>query len=713
MRFLLLVIFLFWSVLATAQGLLVAWEPGQAPAVIQVPATEDQSTYQLAGERQRTAPSVDYELYLYEVEDRIQYLQLFRQLRADQRVRFVEKNARVEIQAGLSPPEHFVALGLVDASDQLIQYPCDQFPIAIVDTGVDLDHPALTNGVTLDYQKNYLDESSLPDDDHGHGTHIAGLIAAEPAELTNKDTNEKQSIAGVCSTAVLHVQKTLDSVSRGRLSDVNAALLDALESHGSTDGPRFPIINTSLVASGGRSTLEGVLGDLSDRGQFVIAAAGNNGQLIDIYPKYPAAFSNDLPLVISVGNSTSSNQLHSTSNYGYQQVDLAAPGELLFSSWKEGEYRLSTGTSMATPLVAATLAALMQKYSTDTSLTSEAYRAALLNSLSLNRTDLEGKLRYPGVLNTRTALTADKTDLFKPTWFNFDWIDGADALYLKGYELSQVDSLVFRKEGASSTETVAFEYEATEDRLRVTLPSNWQEGRLEIQAGSQDLEPLDFTLMVQDSLPEDVTLCEAETCRIAWGAYNVDVTRRDGNADTTWWLSTRDEGSDELLVITGVDLSANWEFYFSGHPRLRLVGMEAKQASQGYRLLTSTEGYTAGSQGYSGSWVVDQPGDWSTLEPPFQQLVLRPDVRLASSSSSRVECYIATQVYGDAYAPQVQSLRDFRDEVLMSFSAGRWLVEQYYTYSPDIAEWMADKPRLEAGVRWVLDAWVSLWEKIS
>ncbi|MDR9468569.1 S8 family serine peptidase [Marinospirillum sp.] len=691
----------------------MAWKPSQVPAVIELQATESQPPRQLAGERLRTAPSADYELYRYEVVDRIQRLTLMRELRGDSRVRFVELDAVVVPQSSVSPPEHFPQLNLVDASDQLVQYPCDDFPIAIVDTGINWEHPALDHAnLSFDFKKNYIDEDTTAEDDNGHGSHIAGLIAAQPTEVKDQEGNLVGNAAGICSSAVLHTMKTLESDSKGYLSDINTALLDALEKN-AEENYSFPIINTSLVASTGRSTLEGVLGDLSDRGQFVIAAAGNDSRLIDTQPRYPAAFSNELPLVISVGNADADNQLASSSNYGYQQVDLAAPGVSLFSTWLDENYATSTGTSMSTPLVAATLAALTQKYQAD-NLPAIAYRAALLNTLALNQEALEGKLRYPGVLDTGSAMTASKEELFKPAWVNFEWIDGAEALYLKGYRLNEVETITFHQEEKTSVQLDDWSYDEDRKALQIALPEEWLEGRLQLTTKNDgNLHPLDFTLMAGGALPADTTLCEADTCRIAWQDYNVDVTRRDGNEEVTWWLSTRKVNNEEVLVITGVDLSANWEFYFSGHPRLRLMDMQADKAGQGFRSLTDEDGYSTSSQGYSGSWLVAQPQDWSVLEPPFQQLVLRPDVRLTSGSSGAVECYIATSVYGNVYAPEVEALRDFRDEVLMETVPGRWLVDQYYTYSPAVAEWMDDKPRLQAVVRWGLDRFVSFWQWLT
>ncbi|SFC05799.1 hypothetical protein SAMN05660443_1364 [Marinospirillum celere] len=94
----------------------------------------------------------------------------------------------------------------------------------------------------------------------------------------------------------------------------------------------------------------------------------------------------------------------------------------------------------------------------------------------------------------------------------------------------------------------------------------------------------------------------------------------------------------------------------------------------------------------------------------YWQFIVHPSITYDDETA---ECYIATRVYGDVKAPEVEALREFRGEVLMQSATGRWLVRQYYQYSPAFAEWMDDKPRLQALVRWGLDRLISFWQWFS
>lgn len=696
--------FLFFCLLFSpnllAQGVLVAWNLGQAPAVVELVATNNLPVKQIVGELLPSLPAADFELYLYQVPDRQQRLTLMRELRANKNVKFIELDSEVLIQTNPLLPSHFKQLNLVNASEQPIQYPCESYPIAIIDTGINTFHPSLAS-VNFNFQKNYLyQQSTSAEDDNGHGTHVAGLIAALPTQVTDKAGKKLATVAGICSSANLHNMKALPKDSGGNISHIYAAFKDALDK-GSSE---FPIINASIQTSSGM-TLQSILTKLSEQGHFIIAAAGNGGNLIDINPSYPAAFSNSLELVISVGNVQLDNKLAQTSNYGYQLVDLAAPGEKLLSTWinnssSEAIFEYSSGTSMSTPLVAATLAALMQKYQSY-NLPPAAFRAALMNSLT-HYSALQGKLRYPGVLNTGSALEANFEELFKATWFNFEWVEGVNALYLKGYLLDQVDMVVFKNKTNSFSQNLDFSYSTSKQGLLVSLPEDWQSGYLELSANKQRLTNLDFTLMASKALPSN-TVCKNDICSLSFDNYQVQVTRLDGNQNTSWILTSGFEGEDEVLIITGTDLSANWQFHFSGQPRLRLVTLQADIKGQGIKTLTAADGFYINENFSTANWYLDKPANWSNLPAPLQQLVLKAQVATQVELSSSNHCYIATSVYGDTNAPEVLALREFRDKFLMRFYLGQKFVDFYYAYSPSLVEWMEDKPRLQSLVRWWLN----------
>ena len=692
-----------------AQGVLVAWHLGQAPAVVELVATNNLPAKQITGELLPGLPSADFELYLYQVPDRHQRLRFMRELNANKKVKFVELDAEVLQQSYPLSPSHFNQLNLVDSSDLPIQYPCENYPIAIIDTGINTQHPSLST-ITFDFQKNYVSKQSTTsaEDDDGHGTHVAGLIAALPTVVADSTGNKVATVAGICSSATLHNMKALPKDSGGSISDVYAAFKDALDK----GLAEFPIINAS-IQTGRSMTLQSVLTALSEQGHFVIAAAGNSRGLDDISPSYPAAFSNSMGLVISVANVQENNQLAKNSKFDYQLVDFAAPGESLLSTWLnstsgEALFEYSSGTSMSTPLVAATLAALMQKYQSF-DLPPAAFRAALLNSLMLHPELLLGKLRYPGVLNTGNALEAEFDALFKPTWFNFEWVEGADALYLKGYQLDQVNKVAFKLDAINFSQEVSFSFNSQKQALLIDLPEGWQNGYLELSTSRQSLAKLDFTLMASKPLPL-TSVCEGEVCGISFEDYQVQVTRIDGGQGTRWMLTSDFVDDEEVLIVTGIDLSANWQFQFSGQPRLRLVAMQADKKDQGMQTLTKQDGFTNNPSAGSANWYLDKPENWSVISEPLQQLVLKPQVEIYVKKSSSSRCYIATSVYGDANAPEVIALREFRDDFLMEFYLGQKFVDFYYTHSPSWVEWMQDKPRLQSFIRWWLNLFVSIYQ---
>jgi thermitase len=208
--------------------------------------------------------------------------------------------------------------------------------IAIVDTGVDLGHPDLNDKIVPGW--DFVNDDSLAQDDHGHGTHVAGIAAAE--------TNNLQGVAGVSWGARIMPIKVLDREGNGYYSDVVQGMLYAC-SHGAQ------LINLSLGGSEPSSTLEDALEQVEAQGCLALAAAGNDGHnRVD----YPAAY----PEAIAVAATDQYDQRASFSDYG-PEIDLAAPGVDTYSTlWKPGEhaYGYKSGTSMSTPHVAG-LAALI------------------------------------------------------------------------------------------------------------------------------------------------------------------------------------------------------------------------------------------------------------------------------------------------------------------------------------------------------------------
>lgn len=205
--------------------------------------------------------------------------------------------------------------------------------VAVLDTGVMLDHPQLAASLTAD-RYDYVDDDAQPedasnglDDDGdgrideaaGHGTHVAGIV-----HLT-------------APQAQIMPLRVLDSDGRGNIFLVAEALLFAAE-HGAD------VINLSLGTTRQSDLLLDVLDDLQDQEIVIVAAAGNLNSDI---AQYPAAAQD----VLAVTAVDSAGLKSSFANYG-NWVSVAAPGEAIFSTFPISGYAYWSGTSMAAPFVA-------------------------------------------------------------------------------------------------------------------------------------------------------------------------------------------------------------------------------------------------------------------------------------------------------------------------------------------------------------------------
>jgi subtilisin family serine protease len=179
----------------------------------------------------------------------------------------------------------------------------------------------------------------LPQDDFGHGTHVAGIAAAS--------TNNGAGIAGVSWGARIMPLKVLNSSGSGTFENVAAAIVWAVD-HGAQ------VINLSLGGSAYSAGLENAVLYAYGNNVLMAASSGNTGSNFVLYP---ARF----PQVIAVGASNMSNQPASFSNYG-PEVDLAAPGDFIYSTLPGG-YGFRTGTSMSAPHVSG-LASILFGYVT-------------------------------------------------------------------------------------------------------------------------------------------------------------------------------------------------------------------------------------------------------------------------------------------------------------------------------------------------------------
>lgn len=219
--------------------------------------------------------------------------------------------------------------------------------VAVLDTGVDYDHPDLAGRIIKG--PDYVDRDLDPRDMHGHGTHVAGIITA--------GLNNQEGISGMAPNVKILAIRVLDAKGSGSLFNIAKGI-----AYAANNGAK--VINMSLGSPSGGSTMRTLANFLSKyaeaRGSLIIAAAGNSGGAIG----FPAAASEFL----SVGAVNEDKYIASFSNRG-KELDVVAPGVQITSTFPTYEvtanqlglphsYATLNGTSMATPMVSA-LAAML------------------------------------------------------------------------------------------------------------------------------------------------------------------------------------------------------------------------------------------------------------------------------------------------------------------------------------------------------------------
>ena len=206
----------------------------------------------------------------------------------------------------------------------------------IIDTGVDLNHPDLN--VNVARSKSFVRTKTSPDDGNGHGTHVAGIIAAR---------NNTSHTVGVAAGATVVAVRVLDNGGSGLWSWVIAGVDYVAHNAKSTD-----VANMSL---GGpyNSSVNIAVTNASATCAFTVAAGNESDDAANHSPA--SASTSDADEVYTVSAIDNADHFASFSNWGTPPVDFAAPGVSILSLWKGGGTKILSGTSMAAPHVAGLL----------------------------------------------------------------------------------------------------------------------------------------------------------------------------------------------------------------------------------------------------------------------------------------------------------------------------------------------------------------------
>ncbi|HAA21264.1 MAG TPA: hypothetical protein DCR93_29675 [Cytophagales bacterium] len=288
-------------------------------------------------------------------------------------------------------------------SDTIGRYDGKAVKVAILDTGIDTKHPDLLHAFPSgnDWYKDFTGSGTIADQ-HGHGTQIAGILAALP---------NREGVAGVAPGINLYVAKVVTgenshSIQIGTDEQLAAAIRWAVDQE-------VDVINLSVWSSSPLPKAEAEIRRAYRKNIFVVACAGNHYQVQDSI-EYPARYNE----VISVGSVGRDMEVSEFSSRG-AQVDIVAPGEDILTTDTGGDYSTVSGTSFAAPFVAGVMALIIAKHKAkdDTSNTPifvDTPKATFMNMkdhLVRYATDIEevgnDDLSGHGLINVQASLEAD------------------------------------------------------------------------------------------------------------------------------------------------------------------------------------------------------------------------------------------------------------------------------------------------------------------
>lgn len=279
----------------------------------------------------------------------------------------------------------------VDASDAWAVTTGNGIKVAVLDSGVDGDHEDISAKVVA--RANFSSSATrtgdpIAEDHYGHGTHVAGIVAA---------THDTRGVAGTCPGCTILAGKVLSDSGMGSSSGL-ANGIDWSVGNGAQ------VINMSLGVRSSR-TLETAVNNAWNKGAVLVAAAGNGGSQNKIYP---GAYLN----VIAVAATDNNDDKASFSSYGARWVDVAAPGVAVYSTFpnhpfalaepnnRSLHYDIGNGTSMSSPIVAATAALV---WGSDPAATHTSVRAKVESSS--DKIDGTGTYWEHGRVNAHRAVT--------------------------------------------------------------------------------------------------------------------------------------------------------------------------------------------------------------------------------------------------------------------------------------------------------------------
>lgn len=445
--------------------------------------------------------------------------------------------------------------------------------VAIIDTGVDISHPSLyrhiwtnekeipENGIDDDnngyvddyngwdffnddntvchYQVSSLGQiSAHPEDNDNHGTHCAGIIAA---------TEGVYGVAGGIDIRILPLKIHGGTRNSGSVADAIKAIKYA-------QAAGADICNMSWGTSVYSEALETVMREST---MLFVVAAGNSGNNNNSSPVYPACYA--LDNMITVAYINQSGELASDSNYGISTVDIAAPGQDIFSTTVGGEFHYLSGSSMAAPVVSGVAALL---YAQTDSLYPQNIKELLLQTLK-PMDSLIGYIKYPGIIDAAQAVAAADVlsfDTVAPTLSAKTEYDETELLITLKTE-DRGGSGICSVRYATGTHDVSYFCKGTKGQtVSESLLSLTKSGvytfYINDYAGNESI--LVYTVE-DDELPPEIT---ADYYENADGSFTVTVSASDAGCGVKRFRYLDGIREEYFFLALGTDLQPNEAYTF-------------------------------------------------------------------------------------------------------------------------------------------------------
>lgn len=438
--------------------------------------------------------------------------------------------------------EYFVANSYDVNGDSTVNYLDIVANGSVIMDGVDQDGNSLNDDI---FGYNFADlNPNVNDTVSGHGTHVAGIIAA----TTGNNVSVNPGIAGICWTCKIMPLRVINNSGFGYDSDITSAI-----SYAVNKGAR--IINMSLGGEGYSQILQDAIDFAWDNNVLVVSASGNDYG--DASDSYPGGASRS----ISVGATNYQDSIPSYSNQG-QKLDLVAPGSAILSTYRNVNgcvglvyYNCSSGTSMATPHVSGVAALLADLHKNDPDWDVVQLRQAILNNTDdLFTTGFDNASGF-GLLQAKSVLDAslmpeditdpvvsisNSTPIYARNTFNVYGTANDDNLYIYTISLIRESDLYVVKQYSSRTSVIS-------DILLQINSTNFSDGLYYIQISAED-----YAGNLVSSAPYQIRIDNTAPSSFTPITPGNNSATNDSTPSITWNTST-----DVSPVTYDINLSGN------------------------------------------------------------------------------------------------------------------------------------------------------------